>query len=245
MGEVIYPSAQRGRTLAYEGRVAASTLQGLRQQVSALKRVAAETREKAAGTITIVDPAAPGAGYGTDVRTLALEMDEEQAFGPGEWPWPWQRRFTLGLRAHDPRWKWWPRNSLTDVAPGNWTVENQGNAPANPSFDVFLDDDPGGVNDVRIANLTLDLALVWRDMPMPDAAYTRVLHVDFGQRAAVRPSAAFPAYNPNVDMMQFLDTEDSDWWNAMQWGLAPGENELRVVGAGVQSWNVYWHDTSY
>jgi hypothetical protein len=241
-GEIIYPSAQRGRTLVYEGRVIAPTLPELRQLVQDFRRAAAESRERYAGSITIVDPADTGQGYGTGIRTMALDLDEEQSFGPTRLPSPWIRSFSLGVRMHDPRFVWYPeQEDLANAAGATQVVANEGNAPAEVSILVRATGDP---MDVVIENLTTGKMLTFVDLPMP-AVNDRRLWVPFIQRAAVRPDAAEPAFTPNSDMMPYMDLDNSDWWNALEWGLAPGNNSIKVSGTNVGTWDVFWQHTSY
>lgn len=240
-GEVVYPSAQRGRTIVYEGRIIGSTLPGLRQLTANLRRAAAETRERSEGSITSVDPAATSVGFGTSVRVTALDIDDVQAFGPTRLPYPWIRPFTMALRAHDPRWVWYPENSdLGNSAGSTQVVGNDGNAPADLQFDVFSS---ASTMDVTLENLTLGTKLTFVDMPIPSGD---LLRVDWRNRAAVWAEAAnLPDYNPNTDMMPYMDLTNSNWWNALEWGLAPGNNSIKVSGTGIADWDIYWQHTSY
>lgn len=246
-GEIVYPSAQRGKTIVYTGRVTASgrTLAGLkaqRVQAAALRRIFAETRERVTGSITIVDPGNTGQGYATRVRGMQFEMDDEQK-RPLQALYPWQREFMLSLRAHDSRFIWYPEaSSLAHAAGDTVPITNLGTAPADLVFDVRASGTPMSVT---MENLTLGRRLVWTDMPMPAAAYTRLLRVDWRQRAAVRPAQAAPVYAPNTDMMPYFDSFESDWWNSMEWGLGPGLNNIRVTGVNVAGWDVYYQHTAY
>lgn len=243
VGEVVYPSGQRGKSYVCEGRVVGLSLPEMRQMAADLRRAAAESRERRTGSITSVDPAATSAGYATGVRCIACDIDDEQAFGPNHLPSAWVRRFSLGLRAHDPRWIWYPQQSSLDNSSGETVViENEGNAPASLFFDIRSE---FTVMNVTLENLSLGTQLVFENLPMPDEAYTRRLWINWEQRAAVRPEAAAPAYTPNTDMMPYMDSSESTWWNALEWGLGPGENGIKVSGVGVESWDVLWHHTSY
>lgn len=240
-GEVIYPSAARGRTMVYEGRIVGSTLQNLRLKVNALREVAAETRERIAGSITIVDPLSTSEGYGTSVRTLALDVDEVQAFGPTHLPYVWVRPFSLTVRAHDPNWVWYPvQSDLNNSAGSTQVISNQGNAPAEMQFDVFSN---ASTMDVTLENLTSGKKLVFEGMPIPSGD---LLRVDWNNRAAVWALAAnLPDYNPNTDMMPYMNLTTSDWWNALEWGLGPGNNSIKVSGTGIADWDIYWQHASY
>lgn len=240
-GENPYPSAQRGRTLVYDGRVIGATLPDLRELTAQFRRVAAECREQFTGSITIVDPAATTVGYGAGVRCLALDLDEVQDFGPTRLPTPWIRKFTLGVRMHDPRFVWYPiEEDLANAEGATVVVANEGYAPADLIFNVFSDGDP---MDVTIENLTLGKKLVFEAMPIPAGD---LLRVDWRNRAAVWAEAAnLPDYNPNTDMMPYMNLDDSDWWDALQWGAAPGNNSIKVSGTSVDSWEVSWQHSSY
>lgn len=241
-GEVVYPSAQRGRSIIYEGRIIGATLPDLRQLTANLRRAAAETRERTTGSLTIVDPAATTVGYGASVRCMALDIDDVQSFGPTRLPYPWIRPFTLGLRAHDPRFIWYPINSdLANAAGSTQVVANDGNAPADLNILVRATGDP---MDVVIENLTLGTNLTFVDLPMPNVNDRR-LFVDWDQRAAVRPDANEPTNNPNTDMMPYADLTATNWWNAMEWGLAPGNNSIKVSGTNVGTYDLFWQHTSH
>lgn len=242
VGEIVYPSAQRGKTIVYEGRIVGATLLGLRQQAANLRRAAAESRERRTGSITVVDPENTGEGFGVGVRCMALDMDDIQAFGPTHQPSLWVRPFSLGLRAHDPRWVWYPENSdLANAAGSTQVIANTGNAQADLNILVRATGDP---MDVTIENLTLGTALIFNDLPMPNVNDRR-LWINWSQRAAVRPSVNEPNNSPNDDMMPYLDHDLSDWWNAMEWGLGPGNNSIKVSGTNVGTWDLYWQHTSH
>lgn len=247
VGEIVYPGAQRGKTIVYEGRIIGMTLPYLRQGANELRRVAAETRERREGSITIVDPANTGEGYANIVRCISLEMDDEQQFGPNRVPSPWQRKFTLGVRAHDPRFVWYPVASQLENGEGeNIVISNDGLAHADLIFDVFSDSALG--MHVTLENVTTGKLLEFGTATTGTAPIPAddLLHVNWTQRAAVWVEAAnYPAYIPNVDMMPYLDKDTSDWWDAMEWGLGPGDNEITVSGVGVGTWDVYWQHTSY
>lgn len=246
-GENIYPSAQRGKTIVYEGRIVGATLPGLRQQATNLRRAAAEARERYQGSITIVDPAATTVGYATSVRVMALDIDDVQEFGPTHLPSLWVRSFSLGIRAHDPRFVWYPvAEDLSNSAGSTVVVANNGNAPADLKFDIFSAGALGMTP--LIENLTTGKQLKFGTAlsGLPPIPTGDLLHVDWSQRAAVKVLAAdYPAYTPNVDMMPYLDLDNSDWWNALEWGLAPGNNSIKVSGTGVGDWDVYWQHTSW
>lgn len=239
--EIPYPSAQRGRSVVYEGRVCAYTLPDMRRAANEFRSVAAESRERRTGSMTIVDPADTGQGFATGMRCIALDIDDLQAFGPNHQPSPYVRNFTLGLRAHSPRWIWYPIESgLAKAESAIFTVENEGLAPADLKFDVFSDGSP---MDVTLQNNTTGKFLSFVGMPIPAGD---LLHIDWTQRAAVWVEAAnYPAYTPNEDMMPYFDSENSDWWDAMEWGLGHGDNAIQVIGTNVDHWDVYWQHTSY
>jgi len=246
-GEVIYPGAQRGRSIVYEGRVCGRTLPDLRQQAADLRRAAAEMRERVPGSVTIVDPDATSAGYAAVVRCLALDMDDVQEFGPNHRPTPYIREFSLGLRAHDPRYVWYPAESLEDQAEGApVTVENEGNAHALPQIDVIASTSVFGGTFV-IQNLTLGVQLSFGPIIIPDQNRIRI---DFGQRAATLPDTITdpPSYTPNSDAMPYLNIDDSDWWGAMEWGLGPGENQLQLDSdgsGGPLTFSVFWQHSAW
>lgn len=243
LGEIVYPSAQRGKTIVYEGRVCATTLKGQRQLAAQLRRFAAEASERRTGSITIVHPSDVNTGYATGVRCMSLDIDDQQVRDNRAAITPWQREFVMGLRAHDPRFVWYPEVASLDHATGaTIAITNLGNAPVDLFFDVRSSGTPMSVT---MENLTLGRRLVWTDMPMPAAAFTRRLWVNWEQRAAVRPAQAAPVNAPNADMMPYFDSTESDWWNSMEWGLGPGVNNVRVTGVNVAGWDVYYKHTSY
>lgn len=243
IGEILYPGGARGKTIVYTGRIVGKTFKDMRQQQRALERVAAEARQRRAGSITVVDPAEPGQGFAYITKAMALDIDEEQIHRETRQPTPYQRTFTLGLRAHDPRAVWYPVETELAVPEGTLEIENEGNAPAELFLDIRI---PAGVEvaDVTVANVTTGHQLAFVGLAMPTAAYQRRLCINFTQRAAFRPEAAAPAFTPNADMMPYLDFATSDWWDSLEPGLWPGVNELSVTG-DVDDWDVEWQHTTW
>lgn len=240
IGEVIYPAEERGKTFVYEGRHVGTTLKNERQRSTTFRRAARESRRRRNGSMTVVHPADTSVGYGTGIRVMAYDQDEEQTRTQHA-VYPWQREFVMAVRAHDPRWVWYPiEDELANAAGATVVLNNQGNAEADLKFTIRATADPLSV---VVENLTLGTKLKFDLMPMP-GGIDRRLRIDWPQRAAVRPDALEPNNNPNTDMMPYLDHAASDWWNAGESGLGPGNNSIKVSGTNVGTWDVeFQHST--
>lgn len=250
VGEVGYTSGQRGKLIVYTGRVLSTDRtdagrQAMRQTAAALRRVVEEARARRAGSLTIVDPANPSEGYASYVagaRGMQLNMEDKYDQGPNK-VIRWQRPFVLGVRLFDPRFIWYPQQSDLANAPGSTQVlANLGRAHADLWFDInFGGGGGGGV--IVLENLTRGTRIQFKDTL--DIPADGLIRIDWTQRAIVRALAP-PAYNPNTDLTPFVDWDETDWWNSMEWGLGPGNNEIRVSGgSGISDWSVWWHHTSW
>ena len=151
LGESIYPSYPRGKTIVYEGRVQASALDEMRSMGNALR--AACSNRSAEYSIAV----APNAAWGDDTwsysaRVMQLDMDDEQVHSPLHARGPYQRAFTLGVRMSDPRFIY----TLASCSASGFTtaqaINNLGSAPADPVFTVVV---PGGTPDIVIANASV------------------------------------------------------------------------------------------
>jgi hypothetical protein len=219
IGEIVYPGNARGKTVTYEGRIQAQSLQQLRQMAATLRRAFAHRSWQ--GRMDLV----PLAAYGTDewsfiARAVALDMDEDQDVSLRHTWGPFQRTFIIGLRLADPRFYYKARTlagyTVATGSPGSVNV--LGNAPADPKFDIPV----GAGANVSITSGGKTL----RFLGLPAGT----LSVDFAARTA---------YVGGTDVSGYQDFNVSNWWDENVHGLEPGTNSLSVTG-GSGAWQVGW-----
>lgn len=236
IGEIVYPSPQRGKTVVVEGRVQAYTLQDLRNLSNQLRGQFASTAEQ---TITV----APDPAYGTvswhfNARAIQLDIDDDQSSYPSTAsPSPWQRDFILGLRQSDPRYYLvgGPETLAGGFASGaTETATNQGTAPADP---VIVGTVANGAL-VTMENLTV---------PANPSGHAYLITAAAPQAGTL--TADFAARTVKVDngagtvLAVGLDYLSSTWWDQLVPGLAPGANQIKVTG--LSAWNVSWTSASW
>lgn len=242
MGEVAYPSMSRGKTITYEGRVCAATLEKLREGHNNLRYWLMGIpgnpvfpHERGPGKRdTDISIYAEGAGEGwmQFCRVMAFESDEEQLFGPNRQPTMWQRPFTLTVRQYDPRFYSYPALEEDDPGEANIVVSNLGNADTQRlAITVY-----GPLDNLVVGNTTIDKTLEFVGL---DIDLGERLIIGWQQRSIIRPNQAEPVNSPNISKLGTLQTGDSDWWDAFAEGLAPGANTLTVSDAP-NGWKVGW-----
>ncbi|WP_297775062.1 hypothetical protein [Mycobacterium sp.] len=210
-GETVLPGAPRGKTVVYEGTVQARTLAGLRQTAKALR---AACRERNAEQRVWL-----GTDFFMDGRILSFDADDEQTTGP-QAVRPFQRDFTLSLRMSDAR-VYYNQLGAAAAADGDSVVlHNSGDADTDPTLNLTV-----AAATVQVYNGTLDKYLIFNGL---DAHIGGVLVVDFKARTA---------RIGGFDAMTGFDTTGSTWWDEYVPGLAPGDNNVGVVGAAMAaSW---------
>lgn len=118
-GEVEYPSYYGGKTLTYEGLIAGSSAEQMRQGEKTLALAfgpdpSALTNSQPTRRIVAV----PNASYGTQqftftARCVTLTCDDSQDATPWAQPYPFQRSFVIALRMADPRFFLWDGTTAT------------------------------------------------------------------------------------------------------------------------------------
>jgi hypothetical protein len=243
VGEEVYPSLQRGKTVTYEGTIIAASLADLRRAETQLRRATAGTSK----TFMLVEPH-PTYGnvpYAYFARAMQLDLADEQTNSPSEAMGPYQRPFIFAVRQHDPRYYvWQQRSAMGLTAGGTYTVTNQGSAGADPVF--TLHSTPGDYigSVVRIFNLTMnrelriDGLLVAPGLVFPiTTVINGYVRINFADRTIMN--------NTGGSLVRGIDISLSDWWDAGIMGLAPGDNAIKAVGDNVGTFDVQWLDASW
>jgi hypothetical protein len=230
-GEYLLPSVQRGRTITYEGRLLAGSL-------NALREAAAIMRSGFSGSEGLMfveyNPLystveeMPWLYFG---RVTQFEIVDEQTAAPDAL-FPHVRSFVLAVRQHDPRYyRWNPADGGGFVGAGSLPVDgsaqtllNEGNAPADPVFEISS---PG--TNVTIFNGTTGRNLALAGLP---ALGGSVLTVDFGLRIAYKDFFA-------QDLTGYVDLAATNAWDFGVGGLLPGVNAVGVATSS-GSWGAKW-----
>lgn len=231
IGEIVYPSLQRGKTVTYEGRVIGRNLAELRQGANALRGACPSGDE---APMRIQSPLPDTTQWLTYARCLSCDVDDDQAqYSPWAVPTAYQRNFVLALRLHDPRFY----ASLEAITTGGTNgavvgVNNVGTAPANPVFvvngpitdDLVFERAPGvdTHHQVLFDSVTLSAG--------------QQLQLNWANRTLLRVS-------DGVDYTPKINFEQSNWWDAGEQGVPPGSHALRVAGGGdwtVTFWPASW-----
>jgi len=236
IGEVVYPSQPRGKTVTYEGRVIGRTLYELRQLSTQLRAAFADRSSE--GTMVIrPHPVIGGVSTYFRARSMALDLDDDQApYGPDVMPSAYQRAFVLSLRLSDPRHYTIGTVHGSATSTVTITVTNGGTAPTDPVF---------------VVNGPITDDLVFERYDNPDArkllfdsvtlAAGQQLRLDFRARTLRRVS-------DGQDYMGRLVIGESDWWNEGITGLEPGATQVRAAlgaGAGSNTWTVDFDQASW
>lgn len=226
LGEVVYPGFARGKTVTYEGRLQAASLQSLRQLAHAMRAGFAERSTEQAMTIS------PHPGYGTQewfygARALALDIDEIQANGPWQWP-QFERPFTLSLRMSDPRFFALPQLTSGPHASGaTVTIANAGTAPSDPAFSGTI---AGTTITIENATVPTDAGTAQLVIDVPALLVGESIVIQFASRTITPIISGIPG-----DLLGYLDAAASDWWDEQIPGLVPGNNEVTVTG--ISGWS--------
>lgn len=211
VGESVFPSLVRGKTITPEGRILGRSRSEVRQQRTAL--VTAFGQRDQEGVWSAVPNAALGSAtdyWQTAGRVIGLEIDEDFQADVDAMPSPWQLGFLLTVRLSDPRWTWTDGQSAgpnsTQV-----TVTNQGSAPAELLITVA-----GASGTVTVFNDTIGAQLKFTGLP------SGTLVID---------TAARTALTGTDDAMPYLNSLLSNWWDrgvpALQ---ADASNIIRQTG---------------
>jgi hypothetical protein len=225
-GEESYPGAALGKTVVYEGRIQAPTLQDMRLMETELR--GAFRKRGREQVMALARPSGPGWFYGATVAQL--DIDDEQTRGPSAQPTPWQRGFLIGLRLGEPRIFMVTPQSYGPFVHNTWhQVTNLGNTDADPTFTGTVLADG---TDVSVYNSTVQVdgaaaRLTFRDLPAGAFA------CNFNQRTTTVDGE---------DVAGKLDPDYDRWWNELVPGIEPGANQLRAVG--LSAWGVTFFHSS-
>ncbi len=252
IGERAWPSLFRGRTVTYEGRIFAATLNDLRVAESDLKAAFGTTAEGQM-VINYAPGYAPGAGFAFfyHARCVQLEIPDEQAVAPYALPTPFQRPFVVALRMSDPRFyrsqlQTYNTGSLgtggiggiiPPITPpivlvaaglgGSAVVTNGGNAPTDPVITLV----PGGTTQgPNLTNQTIDKKLQFKDALTIEAGINGDIVIDFKQRTIQEIRGT----GPPIDLRYQLDIPNSTWWDEGVPGLVPGQNTIIYNGTAIE-----------
>ncbi len=236
-GEVTRNSFRRGKTLAYELLLQASSLADLRRLATEL---AATFDDLAEGRMLVTPHPDYAAGFSRFFRGRALSLDEGEEILNPHARWQYQQPFALGIRMADARFydpqevieetgdialsgglapPLTPPVTLPDTGEGagTVTVENVGNAAADPVIDIF-----GPVTNPVLTNLTAERALAFTGLELDASTFLRV---DFFARTVKLLGTS--------DYRLKIDWGESDWWDPGVDGLAPGENLIQLRGDSI------------
>lgn len=209
-GEIVYPSYRRGKTIVYEGRIRAGSLQALRAKCNEMRRAFRERSVE--GTMWVAPHASYGSGsWGYNARAMQLEIDTTFT-SPQNHPWgPFQHSFTLGLRMSDARYYWSIVATAGDIASGTTVVvNNQGTTATDPIFTISVLSSP---KTVTVENLTTGKSIVLTALPVS------LVTVNFKTRTIRN--------NNGADFSGYFSPA-STWWDELVPGLVPGNNSVRV-----------------
>src|SRR5262245_23464158 len=235
LGEVTYPSYPRGKTVVYEGRIQATTLDNMRRMANNLRAACSERSVEQQVLIT------PHSSWGSDdwgyyARVLQLDLDDEQITSPYHARGPYQRGFVLGLRMSDPRFYWklnasaGVQQSIGNANNSQQSLVNGGTAPSDPLFDVVVGTGNPNVEITNIDVMTSNGTARLRFNAVPSST----LQVNFFTRTVT--------LNGN-DAFKYFDTVYNQWWDELIPGFRPGTNRINVTGC--VSWNVHWWHRSW
>lgn len=215
-GEVVLPSYPRGKTLVYEGKVLALTLDSLRQTSTFMRKAFAERNVE--GYMNLGGDVAWSYG----ARVMELEQDDEQLTGENS-VWPYQRPFTLGLRMSDARFYISSPSGVSAASGVAATATNLGNTDTDPTITV---NGVPALGTVTMTNSTLGKSLQFANLP------AGTLTVGFKKRTATVGG---------VDVTGLMVEASSSWWDEGVPGLRSGGNSIQVSGG---SWTVAWNHAS-
>jgi hypothetical protein len=231
MGEWVYPSSLRGRTITYEGRIQALDLVSMRTKANSLRSVFASSEPE--DPMLVSPPVARGGvAWIMWVKPLGLDMDDVQEFGPTRVPTGFQRAFTASVRQSDPRFYVNGSLSLFGSSGGTLSVTNSGNAPAEPWFILTS---LAGSGDITLQRLGTDPRSLIIDGDTIRDGGAASLSVDFKSRVVTAVDQPGSDYSGAVKFA-------SDWWDDQVQGLIPGAQNIKVTGA---AWNLQYHHASY
>lgn len=227
IGENRGPVYLGGRTLAYTGRIEATTVLNLRAAELALE--AAFEERDLPGTMRLYwaweaigptpGPEGPGPHWYLTGRVIDYQPDEQQTTG-NDAIWPYQRAFTLGIRCDDPR-RYWHEAITGGPNSTSVTVSNPG-IDADPIITV----ETAGGGNVNITNTTLGVNLKWDGSLFGSSVVT----FDFARRLIWVNDPGDTPFEDGDAYTELLLTAQSTWWNPGVHGIDRGSNTITLTG---------------
>jgi hypothetical protein len=219
-------SQRRSKTVAYEGRIIASSMLELRNAESALRTAFGDDSAEGRIDITAHPDNAELAGETPkfyEARALNCDIYDSQSTKS------FTRSFVVGVRAGDPRvWDAEPQSvdlSISKTATAVAAVASANAAARAPVLTVGL---PASAlaQDVVVKNVTTGKSLT---LNLPEGSKAATLTLDFSALSVTDGSGA--------DKSALLDLEDLSLWN--RGPLAAGDNEIEVTAWKIESaeWN--------
>lgn len=236
-GEIPRRSVRRGKTLTYDGVVRSPTLHQLRSTVSQLSAAFYDTDE---GVMLVTPNPAYAFGFSRFYRARAISFDPGDVDAANERVrFRYEQPFTLGLRMSDPRF-YDPQDVIATttelveaegLAPpftppftipaggslGSVLVNNEGNAPTDPTIDIF-----GPISNPVLTNSTTGLVLGFTGLTIAEDSFVRV---NFRTRTILSEGL--------TDARSRIDWTQSSWWDGDADGLPPGESQITLRGTAI------------
>jgi hypothetical protein len=230
-GEYLLPSVARGRTITYEGRLRAGSLNALREAEANMRTAYSGSEGLMLVEYNPLYSSSEEIVWLYFGRVTQFEVVDEQTAAPDAL-FPHERSFVLAIRQHDPRYyRWNAGDGAGFVGVGSLPVDgsaqtliNEGSAPTEPVYEISS---PG--TNVTIFNATTGKTLALVGLPSLAGS---VLTVDFGLRLAYKDFFA-------QDLTGFVDLSATNAWDFGQGGLVPGLNAVGIA-TGSGSWGAKW-----
>lgn len=226
-GDIIYPSLFRGKPWSVTGELQASTVEGLRALDSAMKFVLNQMHNFE-GTWS-VEPRADYLAYLEQtgswyINCRMTEYDPDEDYDSKDVEdavTAYTQEFQAGFIASDPRFYW--SEEVTVDGGDDLTTDNLGNIDTPPTVAIEVS---GGTQTLAIYNDTILRKLQLTDIFLD----TGVVYFNFKNPRSIVLVTDFDPDNP-IDISQYLDVQNSNWWDVGIPGLVPGANNLRHFGA--------------
>lgn len=224
--EIPRTSTRTGKSLVYSGWLEAQNeddLDGLEGDMTAA------FADMADGTM-VIEQFGTGKKFFYIARCTALVIDGNAPAHKRGLTLGYERSFNLGLRMSDGRfYEDVLQSANADAAPDNQVVVETGKVPTDPIIRLT---GPFPVNSwvehqEQVARLTLKTALLAGEYIDIDFADRSVLHSD-------------QVAHPGDVGDDFVDYDETSWWDNNAWGLTRGTNTLIFHGGAGSGMTVSW-----